>query len=94
MPLTQTKTAAASIPNAPAGKTTQFVDSTGVVQQKDESGNVFPVGAPVSVATYASLPASPRGLFLVLADETKGGNPTIYLFTATHRYWVAMVQDA
>lgn len=45
-------------------------------------------------ATFASLPASPLGLFLVLADETKGGNPTIYLFTASHRYWVAMVQDA
>ncbi|MBR7998249.1 hypothetical protein [Burkholderia vietnamiensis] len=94
MPLTQTKTAAASIPNAPAGKTTQFVDSTGVVQQKDESGNVFPVGAPVSVATYASLPASPRGLFLVLADETKGGSSQMYFFNGGHRYWIAMVQDA
>lgn len=45
-------------------------------------------------ATFAALPPSPVGLFLVLADETKGGSPTIYLFTSTHRYWVAMVQDA
>lgn len=45
-------------------------------------------------ATFAALPANPLGLFLVLADETKGGTPTIYLFTSTHRYWVAMVQDA
>jgi hypothetical protein len=45
-------------------------------------------------ATFAALPPSPLGLFLVLADETKGGSPTIYLFTASHRYWVAMVQDA
>lgn len=45
-------------------------------------------------ATFASLPATPMGLYLVLADETKGGTPTIYLFTASHRYWVAMVQDA
>lgn len=94
MPLVQTKTDPASIPAAPVGKTTQFVDTNGVVYQKDESGNLFPVGAPVTVATYASLPASPLGLYLVLADETKSGNPTIYLFTATHRYWVAMVEDA
>lgn len=46
------------------------------------------------VATFASLPASPVGLYLVLADETKNGNPTIYFFTATSRYWIAMVQDA
>jgi hypothetical protein len=46
------------------------------------------------VATFASLPATPLGLYLVLADETKGGTPTIYLFTASHRYWVAMIQDA
>jgi hypothetical protein len=45
-------------------------------------------------ATFAELPTDPLGLFLVLADETKGGNPTIYLFTSAHRYWVAMVQDA
>lgn len=46
------------------------------------------------VAAFASLPPSPIGLYLVLADETKNGNPTIYFFTATHRYWIAMVQDA
>lgn len=45
-------------------------------------------------ATFAALPDDPLGLFLVLADETKGGTPTIYLFTSAHRYWVAMVQDA
>lgn len=46
------------------------------------------------VATFAALPASPLGLFLVVADETKGGSPSIYFFTSTHRYWIAMVQDA
>lgn len=46
------------------------------------------------VATFASLPASPTGFYLVLADETKSGAPTIYFFTTSHRYWVAMVQDA
>ena len=46
------------------------------------------------VATFASIPASPTGFYLVLADETKSGNPTIYFFTASHRYWLAMVQDA
>jgi hypothetical protein len=45
-------------------------------------------------ATFASLPPDPLGLFLVLDDETKSNQPTIYLFTASHRYWVAMVQDA
>ena len=45
-------------------------------------------------ATFASLPANPVGLCLVLTDETKSGNPTIYFFTASHRYWIAMVQDA
>lgn len=46
------------------------------------------------VATFASLPESPLGLYMVLADETKGGAPTIYFFTSAHRYWIAMVQDA
>jgi hypothetical protein len=46
------------------------------------------------VATFSALPASPAGFYLVLADETKSGNPTIYFFTATHRYWIAMVKDA
>lgn len=45
-------------------------------------------------ATYASLPPSPLGIYLVLADETKSGAPTIYFFTSAHRYWIAMVQDA
>ena len=46
------------------------------------------------VPTFAALPAAPRGLYLVLADETKAGSPTIYFFNGGHRYWVAMVQDA
>ncbi|WP_133663482.1 hypothetical protein [Paraburkholderia sp. BL10I2N1] len=50
--------------------------------------------AMVTVATFAALPATPQGIYLVLADETKGGTPSMYFFTATHRYWLAMVQDA
>lgn len=45
-------------------------------------------------ANFASLPAQPLGMYLVLADETKGNGPSIYFFTASHRYWIAMVQDA
>ncbi|HEX7906881.1 MAG TPA: hypothetical protein VF534_02145 [Paraburkholderia sp.] len=70
------------------------------------SVNVVPGTAPLQwsllasasivqqVPTFASLPQSPAGLFLVVADETKGGNPSIYFFNASHRYWIAMVQDA
>jgi hypothetical protein len=47
-----------------------------------------------SVANFASLPATPTGFYLVLADETKGGGSIIYFFTTSHRYWIAMVQDA
>lgn len=46
------------------------------------------------IATFSDIPASPKGFYLVLADETKGGAPTIYFFTASHRYWIAMIQDA
>lgn len=53
--------------------------------------NASPV---VQVANFASLPASPAGLYLVLSDETKNNSPILYLFTATHRFWIAMVQDA
>jgi hypothetical protein len=44
--------------------------------------------------TFATIPENPQGIFLVLADETKSGAPTLYLFTTSHRYWIAMVQDA
>ena len=88
-----------TVPNAPAGKMTQFLNLSGVLQQKDSSGNVTTVGAstvvPVlQVATYSALPSSPTGLYLVAADETKGGSPSFYFFTTSHRYWFAMVQDA
>lgn len=46
------------------------------------------------VSTFASLPAQRLGFYLVLADETKSGAPAIYFFTATDRYWLAMVKDA
>lgn len=59
-----------------------------------QSGTNLPAIVVQKAPTYASLPASPAGLFLVLADETKGGTPTIYLFDSGNRYWVAMVQDA
>jgi hypothetical protein len=53
--------------------------------------NASPV---VQVSTFASLPPSPLGLYLVLNDETKNNVPIFYLFTATHRFWIAMIQDA
>jgi hypothetical protein len=43
-------------------------------------------------ATYASLPSSPTGFHFVLADETKNGQPSLYFFTTSQRYWIAMVQ--
>ncbi|MDR6389254.1 hyaluronate lyase N-terminal domain-containing protein [Paraburkholderia phenoliruptrix] len=54
----------------------------------------FPIALGGVVATFAALPANPLGLYLVVADETKSGNPSIYFFNGGHRYWVAMVQDA
>lgn len=97
--LTLTPTDPALVPNAPTGKYTQFLNLIGVLQQKDSSGNVTTVGSgsviPVTqVATYASLPTTPAGLYLVVADETKSGAPSFYFFTTSHRYWFAMVQDA
>ena len=47
-----------------------------------------------SVATFASLPSAPRGFYLILADETKSGGPTMYFFTSSNRYWIAMTQDS
>lgn len=48
----------------------------------------------LQVATFASIPVGSHGLYLVTADETKGGNPSMYFFTSTARYWFAMVQDS
>jgi hypothetical protein len=45
------------------------------------------------VATFAALPATPTGLYLVLADETKAGAPTFYLFNGSDRFWGAWVKD-
>lgn len=47
-----------------------------------------------TVATYSSLPSSPSGWYLITADETKSGGPSIYLFSGGRRYWFAMVEDA
>lgn len=81
-----------------------YIDRNG--RQRDMTGALLggdpiaPVGLvskadlPSQIATFAALPASPAGLYLVLADETKGGAPTLYLFKNGARYWVAMVQDA
>ena len=55
-------------------------------------------GAPgtqvITVPTFSAIPASPAGFYLVLADESKNGASQMYFFTPTHRYWLAMVQDA
>lgn len=47
-----------------------------------------------TVASYADLPSSPSGWYLVTADETKSGTPSIYLFSGGNRYWFAMIEDA
>lgn len=75
---------------------------TEVTVDTDTSGlhvhdGTTPGGHPIAMSswpTFASMPAGILGLVLVLADETKGGVPSMYYFTATHRYWIAMVQDA
>jgi hypothetical protein len=43
--------------------------------------------------TFAALPPNPSGFYFVVSDETKNGQPTLYLFTNSNRYWVAMTQD-
>ncbi|WP_168793616.1 hypothetical protein [Paraburkholderia aromaticivorans] len=81
-----------------AGASAQIAQAVSAAAASAEQAAAYAAELPSLVvqqsATFASLPANPVGLFLVLADETKGGAPQIYLFTASHRYWVAMVQDA
>lgn len=48
----------------------------------------------VIVPTAAELPESPRGLYLVEADERKGGGPQIYYYPGSgRRFWFASVED-
>lgn len=48
----------------------------------------------VIVPTAAELPDSPRGLYLVEADEGKGGGPQIYYYPGSgRRFWFASVED-
>lgn len=54
----------------------------------------FPLTLGGVVATYASLPASPKGLWIVQTDETKNGSPSAYYFYSTHAIWIAAVQVA
>lgn len=54
----------------------------------------MPLLAVQQAATHASLPASPAGLYLVLADETRGGGPSLYYFWSTHCIWFAALQVA
>ncbi len=35
----------------------------------------------------------PAGMVLVIADESKGGEATVYLWTGTTFRWVATVED-
>lgn len=46
------------------------------------------------VASHASLPAAPAGLYLVLSDETRGNVPQLYYFWSTHCMWFAALQVA
>jgi hypothetical protein len=76
-----------------SGEVTVDTDSNGlhVHDGATPGGNVL---AMASFATFAAMPATVQGIALVLADETKGGGPTMYFFKGGHRYWLAMVQDA
>jgi hypothetical protein len=44
------------------------------------------------VATYSALPESPDGLYLVQADETRGGALSFYYFWSTHCVLFAAIQ--
>lgn len=58
-----------------------------------QSGDQLRTSVVQPVDTFADLPEEPSGLFLVLADETKGGSPTIYLYSGAKRYWFAATED-
>ncbi|WP_227136721.1 hypothetical protein [Kosakonia radicincitans] len=71
---------------------------SGFISSLSSSGATITIassGNQVStVETYAALPETPYGWYLVTADETKSGGPSIYFFTGGKRYWFAMVEDA
>ncbi|MFM0663323.1 hypothetical protein [Paraburkholderia sediminicola] len=97
-----TAPAAAATATAQAGIATAAA-STATTQAGNAATSAGQVAAYVAelptlviqqVATYASLPASPVGLYLVLADETKDGTPSLYYFWSTHCMWFAALQVA
>lgn len=74
---------------------TSHTDAMLLAIQKAYQQMLSLLGNPaVTAQTYADIPASPSGWFLISADETKGGNPSVYLFKDDARYWFAMVRDA
>ena len=87
-----------------AAQTASFVGAVGEVTVSTDDhvlhlhDGATPGGFPITlggiVATYASLPASPKGLWIVQADETKSGSPSAYYFYSTHAIWFAAVQVA
>lgn len=95
MPITLKKIDAATVPAAPVGKVTQFVDTTGALRQKDENGNVSSVAAPfVTYATFAAATAAPptaQGFVRVTVDETNGGYPTTYFYNGTTFEWIPSI---
>jgi hypothetical protein len=70
MPLTLKKTTAAAVPTAPAGKVTQFVDANGILQSKDETGAVTPVGSSAQVQSDWN---ATSGLGVILNKPTISG---------------------
>lgn len=65
--ITKTKYAAASIPNASAGKVNEFVDTDGVTKSKNESGVVEVYSGSAAVAAHVAA-ADPHTQYLTSAE--------------------------
>ncbi|HEX7906699.1 MAG TPA: hypothetical protein VF534_01220 [Paraburkholderia sp.] len=98
--LTSTADISAAV-SAAAAATTAAATATseaGVATAAAAAAAGYVAGLPAlvvqQVATHAALPASPVGLYLVLADETRGGSPSLYYFWSTHCVWFAALQVA
>ena len=65
--ITKTKIAAASIPNASAGKVNEFVDTDGVTKSKNESGTLEIYSGTAAVAAHVAL-ADPHSQYLTSTE--------------------------
>ena len=72
--ITKTKYAAASIPNASAGKVNEFVDTDGFTKSKDESGNIELYSGTAAVAAHVALP-DPHPQYLTSTEGNASYDP-------------------